>query len=110
MQLYYIQLNLVQLQMDMFKVPQHVEDELQACLKLICRSAIVVISHMPKESIEISSMLVKEENIELLSKSTLLIALFVCAYVRRDLDFRFQDFDGRTDRTSLYVSNGAAQG
>jgi hypothetical protein len=54
--------------MDMFKVPQHVEDELQACLKLICRSAIVLISHMPKESKEISSILVKEENIELLSK------------------------------------------
>jgi len=68
MQLYYIQLNLTQLQMDMFRVPQHVEDELQAFLKLLCPSAIVLRSYMPKESIEISSILVKEEKIELFSK------------------------------------------
>jgi hypothetical protein len=36
MQLYYIQLNLVQLQMEMSKVSQHVEDELQIFLKLLC--------------------------------------------------------------------------
>jgi hypothetical protein len=40
MQLYYIQLNLIQLQLNMFKL-QHMENELQAFLKLLCPSAIV---------------------------------------------------------------------
>jgi hypothetical protein len=52
----------------MFRVPQHVEDELQAFLKLLCPSAIVLRSYMPKESIEISSILVKDEKIELFNK------------------------------------------
>ncbi len=68
MQLYYIQFNLVQLQMDMSKVPQHVEDELQTFIELLCPSAIMFKSQMLKESIEILSILVKEEKIELLSK------------------------------------------
>jgi hypothetical protein len=42
MKLYCIQLNLVQLQMDMSKLPQHVEDELQAFLELLCPNAIVL--------------------------------------------------------------------
>jgi hypothetical protein len=54
--------------MDISIIPQHVEDELQAFLKLLCRSAIVFKSQMPKESKEISSILVKEEKIELFSK------------------------------------------
>jgi hypothetical protein len=45
--------------MDMSKVPQHVEDEFQAFLELLCFSAIVLRSQMLKESIEISSMIVK---------------------------------------------------
>jgi hypothetical protein len=53
--------------MDMSRVPQHVEDELQIFLELLCPSAIMFKSHMPKESIEISSILVKEK-IELLNK------------------------------------------
>ncbi len=68
MQLYYIQLNLAKLQVDMFRLPQHVEDELQAFLKLLCPSVIVFRSQVLKESIEISNTLVKEEKIELLSK------------------------------------------
>ncbi len=52
----------------MFRLPQHVEDELQAFLELLCPSAIVLESHMPKESIEISNILVKEEIIELPNK------------------------------------------
>ncbi len=68
MQLYYIQLNLAQLQMDMFKIPQYVECELQAFLELLCLSAIMFKSQMLKESIKISSILVKEGKIELLSK------------------------------------------
>jgi hypothetical protein len=40
MQLYCIQLNLAQLEMDMFRLPQHVEDELQAFLELLCPSVI----------------------------------------------------------------------
>ncbi len=44
------------------------ENELQAFLKLICLSAIVFGSQMFKENIEISSILVKKENIELLNK------------------------------------------
>ncbi len=67
MQLYYFQLNLTQLQMDMFRIP-HVEDELQTFLELLCPSAIVLKSYMPKENIEISNILVKEEKIELLNK------------------------------------------
>jgi len=41
MQLYYIQLNLAQLQMDMSRLPQYVEDEFQTFLKLLCPSAAV---------------------------------------------------------------------
>ncbi len=44
------------------------EDELQTFLKLLCLSAIVLTSQMPKESIEISSIVVKEEKIKLLNK------------------------------------------
>jgi hypothetical protein len=54
--------------MDMSRVPQHVEDELQAFLELLCFSAIVLRSQMHEESIEISSILVKNKKIELLSK------------------------------------------
>jgi hypothetical protein len=68
MQSYYIQLNLAKLQVDMFRLPQHVEDELQAFLELFCPSAIVFKSQVLKESIEISNTLIKEEKIELLSK------------------------------------------
>jgi len=68
MQLYYIQLNLTQLQMDMSRLPQHVEDEQQTFLELLCPSVVVLKSQVPQESIEISSILVKEENIELFSK------------------------------------------
>ncbi len=42
MQLYYIQLNLVQMQMDMCRIQQHVEDELQAFFELLCLNAIVL--------------------------------------------------------------------
>ncbi len=49
MQLYYIQLNLTQLQMDMSRVPQYVEYELQAFLELLCLGAIMFKSQMPKE-------------------------------------------------------------
>ncbi len=48
----------------MSRVPQHVEDELQAFLKLLCPSAIVLKSQMPNESKDISSILIKEEKIE----------------------------------------------
>jgi hypothetical protein len=54
--------------MDMSRVPQHVEDELQTFLELLCPSGIVLRSRMPKESIKISSILIKKEKIELLSK------------------------------------------
>jgi hypothetical protein len=54
--------------MDMYRVPQHVEDELQTLLELLCPSAIMFRSQMPKENIDISSILVKEEKIELLNK------------------------------------------
>ncbi len=53
MQLYCIQLNLAQLQMDMFRLPQHVENELQAILKLLYLSVVVLKSQVPKKSIEI---------------------------------------------------------
>ncbi len=52
----------------MFRLPQHVEDEIQAFLELLCPSAIVFKSQMLKESIKISNILLKKENIELLSK------------------------------------------
>jgi hypothetical protein len=68
MQLYYIQLNLVQLQMDMSRLPQHVENELQAILKLLRLSAVVLKSQVPKKSIEIWSIFFKEEKIELFSE------------------------------------------
>ncbi len=68
MSLYSIQLNLAQLQMDMSRLPQHGEDELQAFLKLLCLNAIVLKSQVPKKIIEIWSILIKEEKIELLSK------------------------------------------
>jgi hypothetical protein len=42
MQFHHNQLNLTQLQMDMCRIPQHVEDELQAFLELLCPSAIVL--------------------------------------------------------------------
>jgi hypothetical protein len=54
--------------MDMSRLPQHVEDELQAFLELLCPNAIVLKSQMPNESIKISKILIKEEKIELLSK------------------------------------------
>jgi hypothetical protein len=54
--------------MDMFRIPQHVEDELQALLKLLCPSVIMLKSQMLNESIEISSILIKKEKIELLGK------------------------------------------
>jgi hypothetical protein len=38
--------------MDMSRVPQHVEDEFNPFLELLCPSAIVLRSHMPKESID----------------------------------------------------------
>jgi predicted DNA-binding protein (UPF0278 family) len=47
---YYIQLSLVQLQIDKYK-PPHVENELQAFLKLICPMEIVFRSQMFKENI-----------------------------------------------------------
>jgi hypothetical protein len=45
-----------------------VKDELQAFLESLCPSVIMFISQMPKESIKISSILIKEEEIELLMK------------------------------------------
>jgi hypothetical protein len=54
--------------MDMSRLPQHVEDELQAFLKLLCLSLVVLKSHVPKKSIETWKILVKEEKIELFSK------------------------------------------
>jgi hypothetical protein len=54
--------------MVMFRLPQHVEDEIQAFLELLCPSAIVLKSQMLKESIKISNILLQKENIELLSK------------------------------------------
>jgi uncharacterized radical SAM superfamily Fe-S cluster-containing enzyme len=52
----------------MSRLPQYVEDELQTFSKLLCPSALMFRSQVLKESIEISSILVKEEKIELLSK------------------------------------------
>ncbi len=66
--MYCIQLNLAQLQMDMSRLPQCVEDEFQTFLELLCLNAIVLKSQVPKESIEISSILVKKEKIQLLNK------------------------------------------
>ncbi len=54
--------------MDMSRLPQHVEDELQTFLKSLCPSAIVLKSHMHDESKDILSILIKEEKIELFSK------------------------------------------
>jgi len=54
--------------MDMSRLPQYAEDEFQTFLELLCPSAIVLKSQVPQESIEISSILVQEENIELLRK------------------------------------------
>ncbi len=53
--------------MDMSRLPQHVKDEFQAFLKLLCPSAIVLKSQMPKKNIKISNILIKEK-IELFSK------------------------------------------
>jgi hypothetical protein len=50
--------------MDMFRVSQHVEDELHTFLELVCPSVIVLGSQMLKKSIEISSILIKKEKIE----------------------------------------------
>jgi hypothetical protein len=55
----------------MSRLPSHVEDELQALLKLPCPSAIVLTSKMPKESILVKDELlskVKDESINLPSK------------------------------------------
>jgi hypothetical protein len=52
----------------MSRLPQHVEDELQAFLELRCPNAIMFKSQLLEESIEISNILVKEEKIELLNK------------------------------------------
>jgi NCAIR mutase (PurE)-related protein len=54
--------------MDMSRLSQYVEDEFQTFLELLCPSVIVLKSQVPKESIEISNILIKEENIEVLSK------------------------------------------
>jgi hypothetical protein len=39
--------------MDMSRLPQHVEDELQAFLELLCLIVVVLKSQVPKKSIEI---------------------------------------------------------
>jgi hypothetical protein len=54
--------------MDMSRLPQHVENELKAILELLCLSAVVLKSQVPKKSIEIWSTFFKEEKIELLSE------------------------------------------
>jgi len=54
--------------MDMSRLSQYVEDEFQTFLELLCPGVIVLKSQVPKESIEISNILIKEENIEVLSK------------------------------------------
>ncbi len=54
--------------MDMSRLPQHVENELQAILKLLRLSAVVLKSQVPKKSIEIWSIFFKEEKIELFSE------------------------------------------
>jgi hypothetical protein len=54
--------------MDMFRLPQHVEDEFQTFLMLLCPNVIVHRSLMPKESLKISSILVKDEKIDLFNK------------------------------------------
>jgi hypothetical protein len=56
----------------MSRLPSHVEDELQTFLKLLCPSAIMLRSKVPKENILIKDELpsrVKEENINLPNKS-----------------------------------------
>jgi hypothetical protein len=53
MQLYCIQLNLAQLEMDMSRLPQQVEDEFQAFVELLCLGAVVLKSQVPKKNIEI---------------------------------------------------------
>jgi hypothetical protein len=55
----------------MFRLPSHVEDEFRAFLELLCLSAIVLRSKVPKESILVKNELlsrVKEESIDLHSK------------------------------------------
>jgi hypothetical protein len=55
----------------MFRLPSHVEDEFQAFLELICLSAIVLRSKVPKESILVKNELLsrmKEESINLHNK------------------------------------------
>jgi len=52
----------------MSRPPQYVEDELLKKLELLCLNAVVLRSQVPKESIGISIILVKEVKIELLSK------------------------------------------
>jgi hypothetical protein len=54
--------------MDMSRPPQYVEDELFKKLELLCPNAVMLRSQVPKESIDISIILVKEVKIELLSK------------------------------------------
>jgi heme exporter protein D len=55
----------------MSRIPSHVEDELQAIIKLLCLNGIVLRSKVPKESILIKYELlskVKEESIDLPNK------------------------------------------
>jgi len=55
----------------MSRLPSHVEDEFQTFLKLLCPSAIMLKSKVPKESILMKNELlsrVKEESIDLPSK------------------------------------------
>jgi len=55
----------------MFRLPSHVEDELQTILELLCPNAIMLRSKVPKENILVKDELlnkVKEESIDLLSK------------------------------------------
>ncbi len=55
----------------MSRLPSHVEDEFQTFLKLLCLSAIMLKSKVPKESILVKDELfsrVKEESIDLPSK------------------------------------------
>jgi hypothetical protein len=55
----------------MSRLPSHVEVEFQTFIELLCPSAIVLKSKVPKESILVKNELfsrMKEENIDLLSK------------------------------------------
>jgi hypothetical protein len=55
----------------MSRLPSHVEVEFQTFIELLCPSAIVLKSKVPKESILVKNELfsrMKEENIDLFSK------------------------------------------